>query len=114
MVAESCYPACTGDMYQKHCLTSRNVERPIARLSEAPMRVNTESKTCMLALAAGTKEPICMPKADCESQELLSHKTLSHTETLSAEKAGRAARRTTVSYGSRHSKRQWVNICSEL
>jgi hypothetical protein len=37
--------------------TSRKVERPMARLSEAPMRVKTASKTCSRALAAGTKEP---------------------------------------------------------
>ena len=63
-----------GTPYETNCLTSRNVDRPIARLSEAPMRVNTESKTCMLALAAGTKEPICMCKADYGAWELLNHK----------------------------------------
>lgn len=42
------------------------------------MRVNTESNTCILALAAGTKEPICMHKAECGTQELLDYKTLSH------------------------------------
>ena len=40
-------------------LASRKVDRPMARLSEAPMRVCTESKTCMRADSAGTKDPTC-------------------------------------------------------
>ena len=40
--------------------TSRKVDLPMARLSDAPMRVNTESKTCMRTLSAGTNDPICM------------------------------------------------------
>ena len=37
--------------------TSRKVLRPMARLSDAPMRVCTASNTCMRARSAGTKEP---------------------------------------------------------
>ena len=42
-------------------LTSRKVLRPMARLSDAPMRVCTASNTCMRARSAGTKEPTCRP-----------------------------------------------------
>ena len=41
------------------CPTSRKVERPMARLSEAPMRVKTASSTCRVADWAGTKQPTC-------------------------------------------------------
>ena len=53
------------------------------------MRVNTESNTCILALAAGTKEPICMHKAEYGTQELLDYKALS----LSEEEPSMIARR---------------------
>ena len=80
------------------------------------MRVNTESNTCILAVAAGTKEPICMHKAEGGTQELLDHKTLSLTETSSVEKASTAAKHTTVTIRPRHSRQQCMNsfsgICS--
>lgn len=39
--------------------TSRKVELPMARLSEAPMRVCTASTTCSSADSAGTRLPTC-------------------------------------------------------
>ena len=40
-------------------ISTIKVERPAERSSDAPMRVNTRSTMPMLALFAGTKEPIC-------------------------------------------------------
>ena len=40
-------------------ISTMNVERPRARLSEAPMRVKMRSMTGRLAESAGTNEPIC-------------------------------------------------------
>ncbi len=60
----SCEAMVTGVLPQSEnevdMITSRKVDLPMARLSDAPMRVNTESKTCMCTLSAGTKDPICM------------------------------------------------------
>ena len=39
-------------------ISTMKVDWPLARSSEAPMRVNTRSTTPMTAFFAGTKEPI--------------------------------------------------------
>ena len=44
-------------------ISTMNVERPPARSSAAPMRVNTRSMGPMVALAAGTKLPMCASTA---------------------------------------------------
>ena len=49
----------TAEQELQPCPTSRKVERPMARLSEAPMRVKTASSTCRVADWAGTRHPTC-------------------------------------------------------
>ena len=49
----------TAEQELQPCPTSRKVERPMARLSEAPMRVKTASSTCRVADWAGTRQPTC-------------------------------------------------------
>ena len=49
----------TAEQEVQLCPTSRKVERPMARLSEAPMRVKTASSTCRVADWAGTRQPTC-------------------------------------------------------
>jgi len=57
-------------MWRSTKCTSRKVELPMARLSEAPMRVCTASSTCSSADCAGTKDPTCRHSLAIQLQDL--------------------------------------------
>ncbi len=67
---------------------SRKVERPMARLSEAPMRVCTASNTCIRADSAGTNDPTWSPTHVCHLVQAACH--IRHCSMQPPERDGRA------------------------